>query len=53
MNHIAFNGDFLSVYAMITKLSPSDRRKITDKYILFETITASLAKLNELLCNTV
>ena len=48
IQHIAFNGDYHSVYSLIKKLSPTDRRKIIDKYILFETITASVAKLNHL-----
>lgn len=48
LRFMAFNGDFNSVYSMITRISTEERKKISDKYILFETITGSINKLNEL-----
>lgn len=48
LRFMAFNGDYNSVYSLITKISSERRKKISDKYILFETITGSVNKLNEL-----
>ena len=48
LRFMAFNGDYNSVYSLITRLSSEERKKISDKYILFETITGSVNKLNEL-----
>jgi ADP-heptose:LPS heptosyltransferase len=47
LHHMAFNGDYHSVYSLMTKIPPTERRNIADKYILFETIAGSVKKLNE------
>ena len=49
LQHMAFNADYHSVYSLITKLNASERREIDDKYILFETITGSINKINDLI----
>jgi len=48
LRHMAFNADFPSVYTLMTKIPSSERKKISDKYILFETITGSINKINEI-----
>jgi len=48
LQHIAFNGDYRTVYSLVSKIPPDKRRNITDKYILFETITGSVDKLNNI-----
>ena len=47
IHHMAFNGDHHSVYSIMTKISLEERTKIDDKYILFETITGCINKLNQ------
>lgn len=47
LRFMAYNGDYHSVYSLITKIPESERAKISDKYILFETITGSVNRLNE------
>jgi len=49
LQHIAFNGDYRTVYSLVSKIPPDKRRNITDKYILFETITGSVDKLNNII----
>lgn len=48
LHYIAFNGDYRTVYSLVTKIPSEERRNITDKYILFETITGSVDKINEI-----
>jgi ADP-heptose:LPS heptosyltransferase len=47
LRFMAFNGDFNSVYSLMTRIPSEERKKISDKYILFETITGCINKLNE------
>ena len=47
LRHMAYNGDYHSVYSLISKIPETERAKISDKYILFETITGSINRLNE------
>lgn len=49
LHHMAFNGDYLSVYSLMVKMPLVGRKKIEDKYILFETITGSVNKLNDVI----
>jgi len=48
LRFMAFNGDFNAVYSLMRRIPSDEREKISDKYILFETITGSVNKLNEL-----
>lgn len=47
LRFMAFNGDFNSVYSLMTRIPSEERKNISDKYILFETITGCINKLNE------
>ena len=48
LKFMAFNGDHCAVYSLMNRMPLEEREKISDKYILFETITGSINKLNEL-----
>jgi len=48
LRFMAFNGDYNAVYSLMNRIPLEERKKISDKYILFETITGSINKLNEL-----
>ena len=45
---MAYNGDFNSVYCQMVRLTLEERKKFSNKYILFETITGSIRNLSEL-----
>jgi len=48
MLFMAYNGDFSSVYYQMVRLTLEERKKFSNKYILFETITGSIRNLSEL-----
>jgi len=48
LRFMAFNGDFDSVYSLIRRIPTEEKIKLSDKYILFETITGCINKLNQL-----
>ena len=45
---MAFNGDYTNVYSLMVRIPTEERKKYSNKYILFETITGSVKKLSEL-----
>ena len=48
MLFMAYNGDYNSVYNQMVSLKSEERKKFSNKYILFETITGSIRNLSEL-----
>lgn len=46
--YMAYNGDYQSVYQLMTRISAEERKKFSNKYTLFETITGSINELSEL-----
>ena len=48
LRFMAFNGDYTNVYTLMARITPEERKKYSNKYILFETITGSVKKLSEL-----
>lgn len=48
MLFMAYNGDYSSVYSQMVRLTPEERKKFSNKYIYFETITGSIKNLSDL-----
>jgi ADP-heptose:LPS heptosyltransferase len=49
LRFMAFNGDYSTVYSLMTQIPSEERINYSDKYILFETIAGSVKKLSELI----